>query len=38
VAVLLVGPALVVLYRLDLTDRLQADHDADLVEEVVESG
>ena len=32
VAVLLVGPALALLYRLDLTDRLAADHDEDLVE------
>jgi cytochrome d ubiquinol oxidase subunit II len=32
VAVLLVGPALALLYRLDLTDRLAADHDDDLVE------
>ena len=31
VAVLLVGPALALLYRLDLTDRLAADHDDDLV-------
>jgi cytochrome d ubiquinol oxidase subunit II len=30
VAVALVGPALVLLYRLDLTDRLAADHDEDL--------
>lgn len=35
---LLVGPALVVLYRLDLADRSQADHDANLVEDVVECG
>jgi hypothetical protein len=26
------GPALALLYRLDLTDRLAADHDEDLVE------
>jgi hypothetical protein len=32
VAVLLVGPALALLYRLDLTDMLAADHDNDLVE------
>ena len=32
VAVLLVGPALALLYRLDLTDRLAADHNEDLVE------
>jgi hypothetical protein len=32
VAVLLVGPALALLYRLDLTDMLAADHDKDLVE------
>jgi cytochrome d ubiquinol oxidase subunit II len=31
-AVLLVGPALALLYRLDLTDRLTADHDQDLVQ------
>ena len=31
VAVLLVGPALALLFRLDLTDRLTADHDEDLV-------
>jgi cytochrome d ubiquinol oxidase subunit II len=30
VAVLVVTPALVLLYRLDLTDRLAADHDVDL--------
>ena len=30
VAVILVGPALALLYRLDLTDRLAADHDIDL--------
>ena len=30
VAVLLIGPALALLYRLDMTDRLVADHDADL--------
>ena len=30
VAVLLIGPALALLYRLDLTDRLAADHDEDL--------
>ena len=29
VAVLLIGPALALLYRLDLTDRLAADHDED---------
>jgi hypothetical protein len=27
-----------VLYRMDLTDRLRADHDADLVEDVIRSG
>ena len=32
VAVLLVGPALALLYRLDATDRLTADHDEDLTE------
>ena len=32
VAVALVGPALALLYRLDLTDRLVADHDEDLTE------
>ncbi len=32
VAVLLVGPALALLYRLDVTDMLAADHDKDLVE------
>jgi cytochrome d ubiquinol oxidase subunit II len=32
VAVVLVGPALALLYRLDLTDRLAADHDEDLIE------
>jgi cytochrome bd ubiquinol oxidase subunit II len=32
VGVLVVGPALVLLYRLDLTDRLAADHDEDLTE------
>jgi cytochrome bd ubiquinol oxidase subunit II len=31
IAVILVGPALVLLYRLDFTDRLAADHDADLL-------
>jgi cytochrome d ubiquinol oxidase subunit II len=30
IAVILVGPALALLYRLDFTDRLAADHDADL--------
>jgi cytochrome d ubiquinol oxidase subunit II len=30
VAAVLVGPALALLYRLDLTDRLAADHDEDL--------
>ena len=35
VAVLLVGPALALLYRLDLTDRLRADHDADLGEDLI---
>jgi len=30
IAVVLVGPALALLYRLDLTDRLAADHDVDL--------
>jgi len=32
VAVALIGPALALLYRLDLTDRLAADHDEDLIE------
>jgi hypothetical protein len=32
VAVALIGPALALLYRLDLTDRLAADHDEDLSE------
>jgi cytochrome bd ubiquinol oxidase subunit II len=32
VAVVVVAPALVLLYRLDLTDRLAADHDIDLTE------
>lgn len=32
VAVLLVGPALALLYRLDATERLAADHDEDLTE------
>jgi len=32
IAVLLIGPALALLYRLDLTDRLAADHDEDLTE------
>jgi cytochrome d ubiquinol oxidase subunit II len=32
VAVVVVAPALVLLYRLDLTDRLAADHDIDLAE------
>jgi cytochrome d ubiquinol oxidase subunit II len=32
VAVLLIGPALALLYRLDLTDRLAADHDEDLTD------
>ena len=32
IAVLLVGPALALLYRLDLTDRLQADHDSDVTQ------
>ena len=32
VAVLLVGPALALLYRLDATERLVADHDEDLTE------
>ena len=32
VAVLLIGPALTLLYRLALTDRLAADHDEDLSE------
>jgi cytochrome d ubiquinol oxidase subunit II len=32
VAVILIGPMLALLYRLDLTDRLQADHDADLTQ------
>ena len=33
IAVVLVGPALALLYRLDLTDRLAADHDENLTEE-----
>jgi cytochrome d ubiquinol oxidase subunit II len=33
VAVVVVAPALAVLYRLDLSDRLRADHDADLIED-----
>ncbi len=33
VAVVVVAPALALLYRLDLSDRLRADHDADLVED-----
>jgi cytochrome d ubiquinol oxidase subunit II len=32
VAVALIGPALALLYRLDLGDRLRADHDEDLTE------
>lgn len=32
VAVVLIGPALTLLYRLDPTDRLAADHDEDLTE------
>jgi cytochrome d ubiquinol oxidase subunit II len=32
VAVLLIGPALALLYRLDTTERLSADHDEDLLE------
>jgi hypothetical protein len=32
VAVVLVGPALALLYRLDLTDRLAADHNEYLTE------
>ena len=32
VAVVLIGPALALLYRLDTTERLTADHDEDLVE------
>jgi cytochrome d ubiquinol oxidase subunit II len=32
IAVVLIGPALALLYRLDLTDRLAADHDEDLTE------
>jgi cytochrome d ubiquinol oxidase subunit II len=32
VAVVLVGPALALLYRLDVNDRLAADHDVDLTE------
>ena len=32
VAVVLISPALALLYRLDLTDRLAADHDEDLTE------
>ena len=32
VAVLVVGPALALLYRLDFQDRLAADHDVDLTE------
>ena len=38
VAVLLIGPALALLYRLDLTDRLAADHDEDLTEARPEPG
>jgi len=38
VAVVVVGPALAVLYRLDLTDRLAADHDDDLAEDVIRTG
>ena len=38
IAVLLVGPALALLYRLDLTDRLAADHDADLAEDLIRPG
>jgi cytochrome d ubiquinol oxidase subunit II len=33
VAVVVVAPALAVLYRLDLSDRLRADHDVDLSED-----
>jgi hypothetical protein len=32
VAVVLIGPVLTLLYRLDLTDRLATDHDEDLTE------
>jgi cytochrome d ubiquinol oxidase subunit II len=38
VAVALVGPALALLYRLDLTDRLAADHDDDLIEATAAPG
>ena len=38
VAVALIGPALALLYRLDLTDRLAADHDEDLIEARPEAG
>jgi len=38
VAVALVGPALALLYRLDLTDRLAADHDDDLIEATAARG
>jgi cytochrome bd ubiquinol oxidase subunit II len=33
VAIVVVAPALALLYRLDLADRLRADHDADLLED-----
>ena len=38
IAVLLVGPALALLYRMDFTDRLRADHDADLAEDLIRPG
>jgi cytochrome d ubiquinol oxidase subunit II len=38
VAVVLVGPALALLYRLDLADRLAADHDEDLTESSLSAG
>lgn len=38
VAVLVVGPALALLYRMDLTDQLRADHDEDLVEDRIRQG
>jgi cytochrome d ubiquinol oxidase subunit II len=38
IAVLVVAPALAFLYRLDLTDRLAADHDSDLTEDFIRTG
>lgn len=38
IAVVVVAPALALLYRLDLTDRLAADHDIDLTEAPAEPG